>query len=432
MTLPRIGRVLGAASLFAAVVTGAIADDSKFKVGLVTYLSGPGADAHGIASINAGKMLIEQLNAGKVPSPYGTKGIGGLPIEFVVVDEAGSVEVELQRYRDMVEREKVDAVLGYDGSGNCLAIAPVAETLKALAIFSGCGTTRLFEEAQYKYVFRAGAHATMDNIAIARYVAVKMPNIKTMAGFNQNYSFGQDSWSDFKLSMAQLMPNVRVVAELFPELGAGQYGSQISTLLREKPDLVHSSLWGGDLEAFFLQGTPRNLFKTSQFVFTLGEHVLPRLGDKVPNGVITGGRGAVGQLAPHTPMSEWFQDTYSKAFGKPAVQGPFRFSQPILAFKLAAEKAMAENGGKKPTAEQIAAKLENLTFEAPAGEVKMSLANGHQAIQPAALGTARWDEASKQVKLENVVSFKAECVNPPPGAKSSEWIKAGFPGAKCD
>ena len=427
-------RVAGlVAGMLATLIAGqAAADENKFRVGLVTYLSGPGADAHGTASINAGKMLIDELNNGRVPAPYSTKGIGGLPIEFVIVDEAGSAEVEIQRYRDMVEREKVDAVLGYDGSGNCLAIAPIAEQLKALAIFSGCGTPRLFEEAEYKYVFRAGAHGTMDNVALARYVSTKMPNVKTMAGLNQNYSWGQDSWRDFKLSMEQLMPKVQTVGELFPELGAGQYGAQISTLLREKPDLIHSSLWGGDLEAFFLQAQPRNLFKSSQAVFTLAEHVLPRLGNKAPDGVVTAGRGAVGQLAPKTPLSVWFQETYRKAFDKPAVQGPFRFSQPILAFKMAAEQAMAANGNKKPTTLQIIEKLENMKFDAPAGEVTFALGKGHQAIQSNALGVARWDEKTQELKLENIVSFKAECVNPPANTKSADWIKAGFPGAKCD
>jgi len=30
------------------------------------------------------------------------------------------------------------------------------------------------------------------------------------------------------------------------------------------------------------------------------------------------------------------------------------------------------------------------------------------------------------------VSYPAECVNPPEGVKSEEWIKGGFKGAKCN
>jgi branched-chain amino acid transport system substrate-binding protein len=33
--------------------------------------------------------------------------------------------------------------------------------------------------------------------------------------------------------------------------------------------------------------------------------------------------------------------------------------------------------------------------------------------------------------MKDIQRFDAECVNPPPTMKSEDWIKAGFPGAKC-
>jgi len=62
----------------------------------------------------------------------------------------------------------------------------------------------------------------------------------------------------------------------------------------------------------------------------------------------------------------------------------------------------------------------------------MALGNGHQAIQDNAVGVAVWDEVAKKIKLKDVMVFKAECVNPPAGVKSADWIKNGFPGAKCN
>jgi branched-chain amino acid transport system substrate-binding protein len=61
----------------------------------------------------------------------------------------------------------------------------------------------------------------------------------------------------------------------------------------------------------------------------------------------------------------------------------------------------------------------------------MKLGNGHQAIQPMAIGRTRYDADKKMVVIEDIQSFEAECVNPPANMKSIEWIKAGFPGAKC-
>jgi branched-chain amino acid transport system substrate-binding protein len=36
------------------------------------------------------------------------------------------------------------------------------------------------------------------------------------------------------------------------------------------------------------------------------------------------------------------------------------------------------------------------------------------------------------VVIEDIQRFAAECVNPPANTKSLDWIKAGFPGAKCE
>ena len=36
------------------------------------------------------------------------------------------------------------------------------------------------------------------------------------------------------------------------------------------------------------------------------------------------------------------------------------------------------------------------------------------------------------VRLVDIVRFAAECVNPPPGMKSADWIAEGFTGAKCN
>jgi branched-chain amino acid transport system substrate-binding protein len=114
------------------------------------------------------------------------------------------------------------------------------------------------------------------------------------------------------------------------------------------------------------------------------------------------------------------------------VQASYRIGQALLGLKLAVEKAMAGNGGKKPSPEELAAALRNLEWESPGGKIQMVLGNGHQAIQPMAIGRTRYDAAKKMVVIEDIQNFAAECVNPPANMKSLDWIKNGFPGAKCE
>ena len=62
----------------------------------------------------------------------------------------------------------------------------------------------------------------------------------------------------------------------------------------------------------------------------------------------------------------------------------------------------------------------------------LALGDEHQAIQSNAAGRSKWDPDAKMVRLVDIERFAAECVNPPPGIKSADWIAQGFPGAKCE
>ena len=412
----------------AAAAAPAIAQDKPIKIGVVTFLSGAAAGPFGVPARNGAEVVAETLNAGKLPSPYATVGIGGTPIEIAFVDEAGGTTKQVNEYRNLVQRDNADVVIGYISSGDCLAIAPLAEELKRLTVFFDCGTPRIFEDASYKYLFRTGATATMDNTAAALYVTEMKPALKKVAGINQNYSWGQDSWNDFEAAMKVLKPGVDIATSQMPKLLAGQYGAEISTLLTSGADVVHSSFWGGDAEALILQGAPRGLFKKSTVVMTAGEPTLVRLGTQVPEGTVIGARGPFDMFAPDTELNNWFRKAYEDRYSVAPSYPAYKMAQAILGVKAAYEKAQAANAGKRPGQEQIIAAFENLSFEAPGGKVDMALGKGHQAVQGTAYGVTK--NVGGKVTVVNVKRFAASRVTPPDGVKSDEWIKSGFKTAK--
>jgi len=428
--------VVGALAFAVASSVAQADEDDTFKIGIVTFLSGGAAESFGVPAWDGGKLLIEMLNeGGKLPAPYGNqKGFGGMRIEAVVIDEAGGATKQVQEFRNLVQREKVDAVLGYVSSGDCLAVPSVAEELKAFTILYDCGTPRVFEEKSFKYVFRTASHASMDNLSLARYITSRGIKVGSFAGINQNYAWGQDSWADFVASLSYLQPNAKVKTALFPQIFAGQYGTEISALMRAKPDLMHSSLWGGDLQAFILQSSARGLNKRMRIALAAGDHVIPQLGKKMPDGIILGARGVNG-LAAHargTELTNVLWDAYKERYGVFPVQAPFRMWQGLLGLKTAVEKAMAANGGRKPTTEQLVAAMTGLEWDAPSGHIQMALGGGHQAIQPNAIGTTKWDSKKGEMTLVDIEYYSATCVNPPDGVKATDWLKSGFKSAKCD
>ena len=400
------------------------------KLGIVSFLTGPAASPFGIPGRNGAEIVIEALNSGKAPAPFNTVGFGGSKVEAKYIDEAGSAANTVTEFRNLVQRDQVDAVVGYVSSGSCLAVTPVAEELKALTVFYDCGTPRIFEEKARNYVFRVSPHATMDNVAAARYLLAKTKNVTSYSGINQNYAWGQDSWRDFVGAMKVLAPNVTVDKVLFPKLFAGEYGAEVSTLLTSKSQALHTSFYDGDLEGFVYQEQARGLDKRMTIIMTTGETAIWRLRDKMPDGTIIGARGANGPLARDTEINRWLQKIYTDRYNIPPTYPAYQMAQSLLGLKLAYEKAAKP--GVKPTADEIAAAFKGIEFEGPAGHVKMAIGDGHQGVTETAYGTYRFNKEKKEPEIVDIVRFPAECVNPPAGIDADKWIAEGMQGAKCN
>lgn len=436
-TTPRLLRRrfnLSAIALALAVgasTSAVAADNGKFRIGIVTFLSGAAAGPFGVPAANAAKLTVDALNNGKLPAPYGKKGINGVEIETVIIDEAGGATKQAEEFRNLIQRQKVDAVIGYISSGDCLAIAPAAEELGVPTIFFDCGTSKVFDTVKNpKYLFRTGLDAVVDNVAAARYVAETRADIKNIASIQQNYAWGQDSWNDFILTLKSLKPEVKVVSEQWPKLGQGQYGAEISAVSVSNPEIIHSSFWGGDMEALMLQSGARGLFDKRTAVLTAGETGIEHFKGNVPNGTIIGGRGPFGAFAPKNTLNDWFRPAFAAQFKEAPTYPAYKMVQAILGLKAAAEKTAKP--GTMPTADNIVQGLAGLSFEAPSGTVNMSRAKGHQAVQSVSFGEYQFDAKSGKASIAKVKTYSGECLMPPDGSNAADWIKAGFPGAKCN
>ena len=106
----------------------------EIKIGISTFLSGGAASSFGIPLKQGLEFMFKAINEGKVPAPYNTPGIGGKKVSYFFIDEAGGATKQVSEFRNMVQRQKVDVVMGYISSGDCLAIPSVAEELKQLTI----------------------------------------------------------------------------------------------------------------------------------------------------------------------------------------------------------------------------------------------------------------------------------------------------------
>lgn len=427
-----------AAAAAAGLLAAGAASAQTVKMAVPTFLTGAGAPAFGIPAKKGVELLVKAINEGALPAPYDSVGLAGRKIDLLIYDEAGGGTKQVTELRNKVQKEGVDLVVGYISSGTCAAVARVAEEVKVLTLLTVCGTPRIFEELvkKPKYLFRTMSHGTGNNTGAARYVALKLRD-KAKDGFiglNQNYAWGQDSWRDFHLAMKTLAPDIKPAdKQQFPKLFSGQYGSEISALLRAKQKLVHSSFWGGDLEAFIAQANARGLFKRKTFILTVGETVAYRLGRKFPEGQLVGTRGPYGMYAVgiDTPLNNWYQKAFRETYKEQPSQPGYQYAQGVLAAKYAYDKAMKDNGGKFPTTDQVIAALAGATYTSLAGTVEMKLSDGHQAVTEDRWGVTAWSEEKGEMIVKDVVVFRGDCVMPPDGVESVPWLEGGMKGAKC-
>ncbi|MBJ3778007.1 ABC transporter substrate-binding protein [Acuticoccus mangrovi] len=411
-------RSLGmAAAAIAFAATGAFAADKpdELKIGITTFLSGP-ASVFGEPAKAAADMIIEQINA--------DGGIDGVPIAASYVDEGAGGEALVSEYRRLVEDVDVDLMLASISSGNCNQLAPLAEDLKVLNLMWDCGTQRIFEENDYRYVFRTQANATPEMLATVLYLLKTKPDFSTIAVVNQDYAWGRDSWDIFQTALKAMKPDAKVVAEFFPKFGAPDFSTEISRLQALRPDVILSTSWGGDLDTFVRQAAQRGLTNTSTLVLPLAESSLQRLGSALPPGHIVGGRGDHYFLHPERVGDPAFDD-FMKAFhdktGAYPIYPVFHMSQALAAVKAVYAKAIEANGGEWPDREQVVDAMDGLSFQGLGNEV--TIRDDHQGLEDQLLGTtAKSDEYGFAI-LKDIMLFDAEDITTPVGEESIEWLK---------
>jgi len=388
---------------------------SVLKVGFVDFFSGAAATFGG-----PGKATTEWL----VAKWNKEGGIRGVPIKLVIVDEGGGPKKQVTELRRLVLDEKVDAVVGYTSSGNCLAISPVAEELKILTIVHICGTHRLTEDRKLKYVFRTSNNQAADSVTLARYVLALKPNLKTIAGANEDYAWGRDSWEAFKIAMKKLKPDVKVVAELWTRFQAGEYSAEISRLLAEKPDVIHSSFWGGGLISFVKQASPRGLFKQSLVVLSTGEQVLQNVGKSMPDGVVAAPRATPGYFLDPDPATDAMQKEFVEGLYKQNKRYPdypaYRTYQAWGGLKAAYEKAIDKHG-RWPTTDEVIKVFETLSWKVPGGTITMR--PDHQAVHGGMVGLTKMSKKYGFAILEKRVRHNAKDITPPLGMKTLDWVR---------
>src|ERR671936_1095118 len=288
--------------------------DKPFKIGHMTFFTGAGA------------VLGEPMYKGNLLAADEINEKGGLlgkrKIEILKADEAAGTDANTKEMRRLKLSEKIDMFMGITSSGNTPALGPVAEELKCLTMFvDGC-TDFLFDKAvpNPRYVFRLTNIQSADGCTTALAIAQTWPKSKRIAHIHPDYSYGRNAFDHIKIVMKKTMPQAETVSEGWPKLGTTDFSSHITKALASKPDLIVSSVWGGDYVAMYKQALQYGLFDKMKFATTLALGVAPHaLGKDHPEGVIAGVHANYHFTYPggdKWPYNKTFVERYHKRFNE--------------------------------------------------------------------------------------------------------------------
>ena len=168
------------------------------------------------------------------------------------------------------------------------------------------------------------------------------------------------------------MPGAQVVSEGWPKLGTTDFASHITKAISAKPDLLVSSVWGGDYVAFYKQALRYDMFKKMKFASTIAFGVAPHaIGKDHPEGAIAGVHS--NYYFNYPPNGKWpLNDSFVKKYFERWKEYPnFQAEGAYVTLhmlEMAIEKANKLMGGW-PDDEMIISQLENLGMSGPAGYV---------------------------------------------------------------
>src|SRR5499433_3734769 len=175
----------------ASLLAPALAQGKKLKIGVVYDYTGPlaggGSDLHALGA----KIMID----------YFAKkgGVEGYAIEAIYADAQSKPDVAINEAVRLVEQEKVDMLLGFYSSAQCVPVAARVETLKKFMWLTTCISSAVLDNRHLHYVFRPQVSGNLYGVAatdmIANYSKSKLgkdPKDLRVAIIHEDGAYGVD------------------------------------------------------------------------------------------------------------------------------------------------------------------------------------------------------------------------------------------------
>jgi len=259
----RTGPTRVACGLIALVValglvlaSDAPAQGKKLKIGVIYDYTGPlaggGSELHALGA----KIMIDYF--------IKKGGVEGYQIEAVYADAQSKPDIAINEAVRLIEQEKVDMLLGFYSSAQCVPAAARVEQLKKFMWITTCISSAVLENRHLKYVFRAQPSGkqfglmSMDFLAQnAKSKLGKDPKDLRVAIIHEDGAYGVDVSKGNEAGAKKAGFNV-VLKEGYSAT-APDLSALVTKLKRARPDVIFHTGYNPDITLLLRQAREQGL-----------------------------------------------------------------------------------------------------------------------------------------------------------------------------
>jgi len=358
VVLTRSAAVIGAASTGLLLPEIVRAQAAKVRVGFMLPYTGTFAQL-GVAIENGVRMAIDE-SGGK---------LGGREIEFFKVDDESNPAKGVENANRLVQRDKVEVLIGTVHSGVQMGIHKVARDSGVLNLIPNAGVHAATRRLCAPNVFRTSFSNSQPTLALGKPMVER--GHKRAVWITWNYAAGDEAFEGFEQSYTAAGGTiVKKLGVPFPNV---EFQALLTEIAALKPDAVACFFAGGGAAKFLRDYAAAGLNRSIQLYGSgfLTEGVLEAAGDAA-EGVITTMHYSD---SLDTPRNKQFRLNYAKTFKlQPDVYAVQGYDTGLLLVQGA--KAV---GGDLSNKKALYAAMEGAVIDSPRGQWRMSKA--HNPVQ---------------------------------------------------
>ena len=296
--------VTGLAAVAALALSPAQAQQKEIKIGVIYDYTGPLAGGGSNLQALGAKIMIDYFNA--------KGGVEGYKINAIYADAQSKPDVAINEAVRLIEQEKVDMLLGFYSSAQCVPVSAKVDTLKKFMWITTCISPAVLKGRHLKYVFRPQPHGGLFGLIspefLANYSKEKLgiePSKLKVAIIHEDGAYGSGVAAGNEAGAKQ--HGLKVVLKEGYSASAPDLSSLVTKLKRARPDVILHTGYNPDITLFLRQSRELGL----RFKALIGHGAGYGVPDKLYE--------AVGKDANHIfnvdPVSIWLLDPKSLAAG---------------------------------------------------------------------------------------------------------------------